>query len=61
MSNAIIEGVPAAQTGEATGVNTISRTIDGSIGTAVIAAVLSSGASAKGVVGRGKWFCHTFP
>ena len=42
MSNAIIESVPAAQTGEATSVNTIARTIGSSIGTAVVAAVITS-------------------
>ena len=49
MSNAIIESVPAAQTGEATGVNAIARTIGSSVGTAVIAAVLTTGASAQGL------------
>ncbi|WP_213814864.1 MFS transporter [Glaciihabitans sp. dw_435] len=41
-SNAIIESVPALQTGEAISANTIARTIGSSIGTAVIAAVISS-------------------
>ncbi|WP_240188967.1 MFS transporter [Nakamurella flavida] len=62
MSNAIIESVPAAQTGEASGVNTIARTIGSSIGTAVIAAVLTSGAGPQGVPAdgaftRGFWVC----
>jgi EmrB/QacA subfamily drug resistance transporter len=41
LSNAIVESVPATQTGEAISANTISRTIGSSIGTAVIAAVIS--------------------
>jgi EmrB/QacA subfamily drug resistance transporter len=42
MSNAIIESVPATQTGEATSVNAIARTIGSAIGTAVIAAIITS-------------------
>ena len=49
MSNAIIESVPAEQTGEASGVNAIARTIGSSIGTAVIAALISSHATAQGL------------
>jgi EmrB/QacA subfamily drug resistance transporter len=49
MSNAIIESVPAAQTGEASGVNTIARTIGSSIGTAVIAAIISSNSTSRGL------------
>ncbi|MEU8821329.1 MFS transporter [Actinoplanes sp. NPDC048796] len=49
MSNAIIESVPAAQTGEATSVNTIARTVGSSIGTAVVAAVISSHATPRGL------------
>ncbi|WP_229072746.1 MFS transporter [Actinoplanes sp. DH11] len=49
MSNAIIEAVPAKQTGEATSVNTIARTIGSSIGTAVVAAVLSSHSTPQGL------------
>jgi EmrB/QacA subfamily drug resistance transporter len=49
MSNAIIESVPAAQTGEATSVNTIARTIGSSIGTAVVAAVITSHTTARGL------------
>jgi EmrB/QacA subfamily drug resistance transporter len=49
MSNAIIESVPAAQTGEATSVNTIARTIGSSIGTAVVAAVITSRSTAQGL------------
>lgn len=62
MSNAIIESVPALQTGEAIGVNTIARTIGSSIGTAVIAAVITSNASPQGLPSDdaftiGFWVC----
>ncbi|GAA2581015.1 MFS transporter [Winogradskya consettensis] len=62
MSNAIIEAVPASQTGEATSVNTIARTIGSSIGTAVIAAVITSHADARGLPSDdaftiGFWVC----
>ncbi|WP_306216127.1 MFS transporter [Actinoplanes sp. RD1] len=49
MSNAIIEAVPASQTGEATSVNTIARTIGSSIGTAVVAAVITSHTTPQGL------------
>ncbi|MWV51537.1 MFS transporter (plasmid) [Rathayibacter sp. VKM Ac-2803] len=47
-SNAIVESVPAEQTGEAISANTVLRTIGSSIGTAVIAALLSSNITAQG-------------
>ncbi|GAB3605372.1 MFS transporter [Conyzicola nivalis] len=49
MSNAIIESVPAEQTGESSGVNAIARTIGSSIGTAVIAALISSHSTPQGL------------
>ncbi len=49
MSNAIIESVPATHTGEATGVNSIVRTIGGSVGSAVVAAVITSNATSQGL------------
>jgi MFS family permease len=49
MSNAIIEAVPATQTGEAISVNTIFRSIGSAIGTAVVAAVISSNTTAQGI------------
>lgn len=49
MSNAIIESVPATQTGEAISVNTIFRTIGSAIGTAVIAAVITSNSTPQGL------------
>nr|WP_221382319.1 MFS transporter [Actinoplanes polyasparticus] len=62
MSNAIIESVPAAQTGEATSVNTIARTIGSSIGTAVVAAVITSNTTPQGLptdaaFTNGFWVC----
>ncbi|MCU1525179.1 MAG: transporter [Microbacteriaceae bacterium] len=62
MSNAIIESVPALQTGEAIGVNTIARTIGSSIGTAVIAAIITSNSSPQGLPSDdaftiGFWVC----
>ena len=47
-SNAIVESVPVTQTGEAISANTVLRTIGSSIGTAVIAALISSNVSAQG-------------
>lgn len=47
-SNAIVESVPAAQTGEAISANTVIRTVGSSIGTAVIAALISSIVTAQG-------------
>ncbi|GAB7037726.1 MULTISPECIES: MFS transporter [Catenuloplanes] len=49
MSNAVIEAVPVAQTGEASGVNAIARTIGSSVGTAVIAAIISSHSTPQGL------------
>ncbi|MBF5083612.1 MFS transporter [Quadrisphaera sp. INWT6] len=48
-SNAIIESVPATQTGEAISANTVVRTIGSSIGTAVIAAVITSESTPQGL------------
>jgi MFS family permease len=61
-SNAIIESVPALQTGEAISVNTIARTIGSSVGTAVIAALITSNSSAQGLPSDdaftiGFWVC----
>ena len=49
MSNAIIESVPASHTGEATSVNSIVRTVGGSVGTAVVAAVIASNSTSRGL------------
>lgn len=47
-SNAIVESVPATQTGEAISANTVLRTIGSSVGTAVIAALISSNVTPQG-------------
>jgi EmrB/QacA subfamily drug resistance transporter len=47
-SNAIVESVPASQTSEAISANTVIRTIGSSVGTAVIAALLSSNVTEQG-------------
>lgn len=62
MSNAIIESVPATQTGEASSVNTIARTIGSSIGTAVVAAVITAHSTPRGLptdtaFTAGFWVC----
>jgi MFS family permease len=49
MSNAVIESVPATQTGEAMSVNTIARTIGSSVGTAVIASIITSNSTSQGL------------
>lgn len=49
MANAIIESVPVTHTGEASGVNSIARTIGGSIGSAVVAAIIASEVTRQGV------------
>ncbi|GIT81580.1 hypothetical protein LLS1_32490 [Leifsonia sp. LS1] len=48
ISNAIVESVPTAQTGEAISANTVVRTVGSSIGTAVIAAIVSSNVTPQG-------------
>jgi EmrB/QacA subfamily drug resistance transporter len=62
MTNAILANVPPSQTSVATGLNTLARTIGGSIGTAVLAAILSSTATARNVptetgFTRSFWIC----
>ncbi|WP_084127473.1 MFS transporter [Demequina sp. NBRC 110054] len=62
MSNAIIDSVPPEQTGEATSVNSIVRTIGGSVGTAVIAAIVTSNSNDMGIPSDhaftlGFWVC----
>lgn len=62
MANAIIESVPATHTGEATSVNSIVRTIGGSIGSALVAAVFASDATPQGLPMNGAftlgyWMC----
>lgn len=49
MANAIVASVPAANTGEASGVNSIARTIGGSVGSAVVAAIIASDVTKQGL------------
>jgi EmrB/QacA subfamily drug resistance transporter len=50
VANVIVESVPAANTGEATGMNAIMRTIGGALGSQVSAAVVAAHVSAGSVV-----------
>ena len=49
MANLILVGVPRAQTGESTGMNTMVRTVGGSLGSQVVAALVLAGGAAGGV------------
>ena len=49
MANAIVEAVPIHHTAEATSVNAIVRTVGGSIGVAVVAAVIAANTTAQGL------------
>jgi MFS family permease len=49
MSSLIVEGVPIAQTGVASGMNANIRTIGGSVGTAVMVSVVTASAHGTGV------------
>jgi EmrB/QacA subfamily drug resistance transporter len=59
MANLIVESVPPAQTGVASGMNTNIRTIGGSIGSAVMAALVTSGTTADGLP-RSSGYTHGF-
>jgi MFS family permease len=48
MANLIVEAVPPGQTGVATGMNTIVRTIGGAVGSVVAASILASHVLAAG-------------
>jgi predicted MFS family arabinose efflux permease len=49
MSSLIVEGVPATQTGVASGMNANIRTIGGSIGAAVVSSIIAASAGRNGV------------
>jgi len=49
MTDTIIESVPASQTGIATSDNAIVRTIGGSLGSAVLAEILTSHVGPRGI------------
>jgi MFS family permease len=62
MTNATIESVPPSQTGIATSLNAIVRTIGGSLGSAVLAEILTSHAGPHGIPAEdafttGFWIC----
>jgi EmrB/QacA subfamily drug resistance transporter len=59
MSALIVQAVPQAQTGVASGMNANIRTIGGSIGTAVMASIVTSGAAASGLP-RDSGYTHGF-
>jgi MFS family permease len=52
MANAIVEAVPAEQTGVATGMNAVMRTIGGAIGGQVAASILAASIAADGLPGE---------
>jgi EmrB/QacA subfamily drug resistance transporter len=49
LSHIIVEAVPRAHTGEASGVNAIMRTFGGALGAQIVASILSGTATANGV------------
>ncbi|WP_244931671.1 MFS transporter [Nocardioides sp. W7] len=49
MANLVVDAVPPAQTGVASGMNANIRTVGGAIGSAVVASVITSGARADGL------------
>jgi hypothetical protein len=62
MTNATIESVPPSQTGIATSLNAIVRTTGGSLGSAVLAEILTSHAGPHGIPAEdafttGFWIC----
>jgi MFS family permease len=49
MANLIVAAVPQTQTGEATGINTIMRTVGGAIGAQAVASILSGSVTPAGL------------
>jgi EmrB/QacA subfamily drug resistance transporter len=60
MANLIVEAVPPAQTGEATGINTLTRSVGASIGSQVSAAILAGSAAAGSAVPTDDGFTAAF-
>ena len=54
MANLIVEAVPPSQTGEATGINTLTRSVGASIGSQVSAAILAGSAVAGSAIADGR-------
>lgn len=59
MSNLIVEGVPTAQTGVASGMNANIRTIGGSVGAAVMSSIVTAGTQHGGLP-RQSGYTHGF-
>jgi MFS family permease len=49
MANLIVEAVPSSQTGVATGMNTVTRTLGGAVGSQVAGSVLASSVLSSGL------------
>ena len=60
MANLIVEAVPPSQTGEATGINTLTRSVGASIGSQVSAAILAGSAIAGSAVPTDDGFTAAF-
>ena len=60
MANLIVEAVPPSQTGEATGINTLTRSVGASIGSQVCAAILAGSAIAGSAVPTDDGFTAAF-
>ena len=60
MANLIVEAVPPSQTGEATGINTLTRSVGASIGSQVSAAILAGSAVAGSAVPTNEGFTAAF-
>jgi hypothetical protein len=60
MANLIVEAVPPAQTGEATGFNALTRSVGASIGSQVTAAVLAGSAVAGSPLATDSGFTAAF-
>ena len=60
MANLIVEAVPPSQTGEATGINTLARSVGAAIGSQVCAAILAGSAIAGSAVPTNDGFTAAF-
>ena len=60
MANLIVEAVPPSQTGEATGINTLARSVGAAIGSQVCAAILAGSAIAGSAVPTDDGFTTAF-
>jgi hypothetical protein len=60
MANLIVEAVPPGQTGEATGINALTRSVGASIGSQVSAAILAGSAAASSPLATDGGFTAAF-